>query len=80
MVVDVLIIASLVGAVWWWQSRPRQARHARGRDEVVSLLGYDDLPPIGAFDPIPEEGRLDEYVESGLTQLDSYLTGRDTNA
>jgi hypothetical protein len=78
MAVDVLIILSLIGAVWWWQSRPRQARHAR--DEVVSLMAYDDLPPIGAFDPVPEEHAIDEYVESGLAQLDTYLTSRDTNA
>jgi hypothetical protein len=78
MVVDILIIASVVGAVWWWQSVPRQARHARDQGEVVSLLAYPDLPPIGAFDPLPAEPEFDGYVESGLPQLDSYLTGRDT--
>jgi len=38
------------------------------------------LPPIGAFEPLPEEHHLDEYVEAGLAQLHTYLTGRDTNA
>jgi hypothetical protein len=80
MAADVLIIMLLIGAVWWWQSRPaRQARHARD-GEVVSLLAYDDLPPIGAFDPLPEEHAMDEYVEDGLAQLDTYLTSRDSNA
>src|SRR4051794_10843204 len=37
MVLDVLIIAVLVGGVWWWQRGPRQYRHARDGD-VVSLL------------------------------------------
>jgi hypothetical protein len=80
MVAEMLIIASLVAVVWWWRGRPQQARHAREAGETVSLLGYDDLPPIGAFDPVPEENHLADYVESGLEQLDSYLTGRDSNA
>jgi hypothetical protein len=76
---DVLIIASLVGAIWWWQRRPVQARHSRAND-VVSLMGYDDLPPIGAFDPLPDESGLDEYVENGMAELNSFLTGRDQTA
>jgi len=80
MVADILVIAALVGAVWWWQTRPRQARHARDCRDSVSLLAYEDLPPIGAFEPLPEEHHLDEYVEAGLAQLHTYLTGRDTNA
>ena len=80
MVFDVLIVASVVGAIWWWQQCPRQARHARDSGEMVSLMGYDDLPPIGAFDPLPDECALDDYVESGLERLSSYLTGRDQTA
>jgi hypothetical protein len=80
MVVDLLIIALVVGSVWWWQSSPRQVRHARDCGEVVSLLRYEDLPPIGAFDPVPDEQQLEEYVATGLAQLDSYRTGRGTNA
>ncbi|HEY6794621.1 MAG TPA: hypothetical protein VI248_08055 [Kineosporiaceae bacterium] len=80
MVVDVLVIALVVGAVWWWRNGPRQARHARDGGEPVPLLPYEDLPPIGAFDPLPAETQLDAYVETGLAQLDGYLTGRDTNA
>ena len=74
MVFDLLVVASVVGALWWWHERPRQARHAREGDQV-SLLGYDDLPPIGAFDPLPQESDLDHYVESGLEQLDTFLHG-----
>lgn len=77
---DVLVIVAVVAAVWWWQRRPRQARHARGTGGEVSLLLYDDLPPIGAFDPIPDEHELDEYISSGLESLTSYLTGRDQTA
>jgi hypothetical protein len=80
MVADVLVIVSLVGAVWWWRSRPRQARHARDCQESVSLLAYEDLPPIGAFDPVPEEHALEDYVQGGLRQIDTFLSGRDTNA
>lgn len=80
MVADLLIIAALVGTVWWWQNRPRQARHARGAQEYGPLLPYDDLPPIGAFDPLPSEHELDAYVDAGLRRLDTYLSGRDTNA
>jgi hypothetical protein len=80
MVADVLIIASLVGAVWWWQNRPRQARHARDRRESAPFLGYDDLPPIGAFDPMPAEDALDDYVAGGLRQLAAFIAGRGTNA
>jgi hypothetical protein len=79
MVFDVLVIAALVGGVWWWQRGPRQYRHAREGD-VVSLLTYDDLPPIGAFDPLPPEDAIDGYVENGLEQLNSYLTERDQTA
>jgi hypothetical protein len=79
MVFDILIIASVVGAVWWWQQRPLQARHARVDDDEAAL-GYDDLPPIGAFDPLPDESGMDDYVKSGLQQLSHFLTGRDQNA
>jgi hypothetical protein len=80
MAFDVLIVASVIGAVWWWQSRPLPARHARDVGEVVSLLAYDDLPPIGAFEPLPDDGVLDDYVEGGLQRLSSYLAGRDQTA
>jgi len=80
MVADILIIAVVVGGLWWWRRRPHQARHANDPGEVVSLLPYEDLPPIGAFDPLPAEHQLDAYVASGLRQLDTFLTGRDTNA
>jgi hypothetical protein len=80
MLADVLVIAALVGAVWWWHGRTTQARHARDGGELYSLLSYDDLPPIGAFDPLPDETGMDDYVEGGLQRLTSYLTGRDQNA
>ena len=80
MVFDVLTVASLIGAIWWWQRRPRQARHARPAGESVSLLAYDDLPPIGAFDPLPDHGVLDDYVEGGLERLTTYLAGHDRTA
>jgi len=79
MFADVLVVASLAGLLWWWHCRSRQARHVREAG-FVPLLGYDDLPPIGAFDPLPDEHQLDAYVQAGLRQLDSYLTGRDTIA
>jgi hypothetical protein len=80
MVFDVLIVASVVGATCWWQQRPQQARHARDAAAEVSLLAYDDLPPIGAFDPLPDHRGLDDYVERGLERLSVYLEGHDRTA
>jgi hypothetical protein len=80
MAVQIVFIASVVAAVWWWEGRTWQARHARGGGEVVSLLGYEDLPPIGAFEPLPDETGMQQYVESGLERLDNFLSGRDQNA
>lgn len=79
MLFDVLVVASVIGVILWWQRRPLQARHARGQEEL-SLLPYDDLPPIGAFDPVPDEAALDDYVAQGLARLNSYLSGRDQTA
>lgn len=81
MVFDVLVVAAVAGAIWWWtQRRPlRLARHARGAGEVL-LLPYEDLPPVGAFDPVPDESELDDYISAGMDRLTSYLTGRDQTA
>jgi len=79
MVFDLLIVASVAGAIWWWQTRrPRQARHARG--EVVSLMPYEDLPPIGAFAPLPDQAEFDDYIAEGLERIDGFLAGRDQTA
>ena len=81
MLFDVIVVASVAGAIWWWaQRRPlRQARHARGRDGI-SLLTYEDLPPVGAFEPVPDEAELDDYIAAGMDRLTSYLSGRDQTA
>ncbi|MDQ1286959.1 MAG: hypothetical protein QG622_524 [Actinomycetota bacterium] len=79
MVFDVLVIATVVGAVWWWQRRPRPARHFRGtrREDCDSGRAYEDLPPIGAFDPVPDEDDLEEYASAGIENLERYLSGWD---
>lgn len=81
MVFDVLVVTAVVATIWWWQRRrPLQARHARGRDDDLLLLPYEDLPPVGAFDPIPGEAELDAYISDGVERLSHYLSGRDQTA
>ena len=81
MVFDVLVVTTVAVAIWWWQHRrPLQARHARGRNDDLLLLPYEDLPPVGAFEPVPDEPDLDDYIADGMDRLTSFLSNRDQTA
>jgi len=78
MVFDVLVVTVVAATVWWWQRRrPQQARHARGRDDDLLMMPYEDLPPIGAFEPVPDEAHLEAYISEGVERLSHYLGRRD---
>ena len=79
MVLNLIVVAFVAGTLWWWARRDtRQVRHAR--DDRVTLLPYEDLPPIGAFAPLPAAHEMDDYIADGMDRISGFLAGRDQAA